>query len=46
MSHLLRSKAQLFCSEIETKINTSSVNGSGEEEIGTFFKKNDIYDQF
>ena len=30
-------KASFFCSEIEVKINTSSVNGSGEDEIGINF---------
>ena len=38
---LLRSKPSFFCSEIETKINTSSVKGSSEDEIGTIFLKSD-----
>ena len=33
-------KSLFFCSEIERKINTSSVKGNGEDEIDTiFFKK-------
>ena len=27
------------CSEIETKINTGSVKGSGEDDISKFFEK-------
>ena len=46
MSRLLRLKAYFFCSEIETKINTSSVKRSGEDEIGTIFLRSDIYDAF
>ena len=37
LSRLLRSKALLFCLEIETKINTSSVKRSGGDEIGAVF---------
>ena len=33
----------IFCSEIETKINTNSVKGSVEDEIGTIFLKNGSY---
>ena len=44
MSDLLGSKAQFLCSEIETKINTSSVKRSGEDEIGTIILKSDVYD--
>ena len=43
---LLRSKASFFCLEIETKINTSSVKGSGEDEIGTIIIESDICDAF
>ena len=39
-------KLIFFCSEIETKINRSSVKGSGEDEIGTILKKSDICDPF
>ena len=39
-------KLNFFCSEIETKVNTSFVKGSGEDEIGTTFLKSDIYDPF
>ena len=46
MPGLLRSKIYFFCSEIETKINTSSVKGSGDDEIGTIFLKSAIYDPF
>ena len=34
---LVTVKMSFFCSEIETKINTSSVKGSSEDEIGTIF---------
>ena len=34
----------IFCTEIE--INTSSVKKSGEDKIGTIFKKRDIYATF
>ena len=30
----------------DQQINTSSVKGSGEDEIGTNFLNSDIYDQF
>ena len=43
---LVTVKSLIFCSEIETKINASSVKGSGEDEIGKMFLKSDIYDQF
>ena len=43
---LVTAKGLLFCSEIEAKINASSVKRSGEEEIGTDFLNSDIYDQF
>ena len=46
MSHLLWSKAQFLCSEIETKINKSSVKRSDEDEIGTIILKSDSYDAF
>ena len=36
----------ISCSGIGTKIITSSVKGSGEDEIGTNFLISDIYDQF
>ena len=39
-------KLQFFCSEIEAKINTSSVKGSGEDENGKILFKSDIYDLF
>ena len=39
-------KPQFFCSEIEAKINTSSVKGSGEDENGKILFKSDIYDLF
>ena len=35
-----------FFSEINTKINTDSVKGSGEEKIGKIFLKTDICDPF
>ena len=35
-----------FWSEIETKINTTSMKRSGEDEIGTIYLKNNIYDAF
>ena len=35
-----------LCSEIETKINTSSMKGSSEDEIGRMFLKTDSYDLF
>ena len=46
MSLLLHSKVEIFCTEIETKINRGSAKKSGDDEIG---KKNftiDIYDPF
>ena len=43
---LVMVKSLFFCSEIETKINTSFVKGGGEDEIGTIFLKSDIYDPF
>ena len=43
---LVMVKALFSCSEIETNINTSSVKGSGKDEIGTNFLNSDIYDQF
>ena len=39
-------KLNFFCSEIESNINTSSVKGSGKDEIATFFWESDIYDPF
>ena len=44
--HLIRLKAWICCSEIETKRNTSSVKGSDEDEMETIFFKSDIYDSF
>ena len=35
-----------YAMEIETKINTSSVKRSSEDEIGTIFSKNYVYDVF
>ena len=43
---LVRVKSLFFCSEIETKVNTSSVKGSGEDEIGAIFLNSDIYNPF
>ena len=43
---LVTVKSLIFCLEIETKVNTSSVKGRGEDEIGTIFLKSDTYDQF
>ena len=39
-------KDLMFCLGIEKKINTSSVKGGGEVDIGTNFLNSDIYDQF
>ena len=39
-------KSLIFCTEIETKINSSSVKESAKDEIKTFFLKSDIYDRF
>ena len=43
---LVTVKSLTFFSEIEPKINTSFVKGSGEDEIGITFLKTDIYDPF
>ena len=43
---LLRSKAKICCSEMKTKINTSTVKESDEDEMGTIFLKKDIYYRF
>ena len=43
---LVTVKSLSFCSEIETKINTSLVKRCSEDEIGTMFLKNDTYDEF
>ena len=43
---LVTVKSLFFCWGIETKINTSSVRGNGEDEIGTSFLNSDIYDRF
>ena len=39
-------RLSFFFSEIETKISTSPVKGSGEDEIRTVFLKSDICDPF
>ena len=39
-------KLFFFFSEIDTKINTSSVKGSSKDETGAIFLKSDIYDPF
>ena len=39
-------KSLVFCSKIETKINTNLEKGSDEEEIRASFLKCDIYDPF
>ena len=39
-------KLFFFCTEIETKINTSSVKESAKDEISIIFLKSDIYDWF
>ena len=46
VSRLLRSKAYFYCSEIETKINKSSVKRSRENETGIIFIKSNIYAVF
>ena len=43
---LVTVKSLTLCSEFETKINTSSVKRSGEDEIGSIILKSDIYDAF
>ena len=43
---MLRSKVYIFCSETETKISTSPVKRSNEDEIETIFFKKDTYDPF
>ena len=43
---LVAAKSLFFCSEIETKLNTSSVKRSSEDDIGTIILKCDIYEVF
>ena len=45
-TYLNRNQSPIFSSEIETKINPSSVKGSDKDETGTIFLKRDIYDPF